>query len=105
VDRYSPRALLAITTILVLCVLDGYLSLRLVERGAQEINPVMSFFLTLGAPVFLGVKYAVTGACLMVLLVHKNFYLFRTVISVKHVVLAILGVYMALIAYEVWLLV
>lgn len=103
VDRYSPKALIIILLILIMCVFDGLITLRLVKKGAEELNPLMNFFLSLGGPYFLSVKYLVTFICVLVLLIHKNFYLFN--ISIKHIILWFFVLYGLLIAYELWLLV
>jgi hypothetical protein len=39
------------------------------------------------------------------LLIHKNFYIFKTSLSVKQVILGILGIYAGLIVWEVVLFV
>jgi len=103
VDRYSPRALLVILLILIMCVFDGFITLHLVKKGAQELNPLMNFFLRLGGTYFLSVKYLVTLICMFVLLIHKNFYVFN--ISIKHIILWIFVLYGLLITYELWLLI
>lgn len=101
VDLYGRRALIVITIIFFLSVLDGFLTLSLVKQGAVEKNPIMKFYLNLHPTAFLFVKYAISYISVFLLLIHKNFYLFKTSISVKQVMIAILGIYAALIVWEV----
>jgi hypothetical protein len=101
VDLYSKRALLVISTILIMSIIDGYLTLSLVKRGAVEANPIMRFYLQLNTPLFLSVKYAVSYASVFLLLIHKNFYILKTSISVKQIMVGILGIYAGLIVWEV----
>jgi len=105
VDLYSKRSVFIISTILVMSIIDGYLTLSLVEQGAMEANPIMRFYLQVNTPLFLCVKYAVSYMSVFLLLIHKNFYIFKTSLSVKQVILGILGIYAGLIVWEVVLFV
>lgn len=100
VDRYGLQSLLVIATGLLLCIADGFFTLQLVDRGAEELNPLMHFFLSFGPVVFLGVKYAATGICLMVLLVFKNRPFFKDRIYGRHLLAAVPFVYALLILWE-----
>jgi hypothetical protein len=104
VDRYSLRAVLVVLGVVTLGVLDGLFTLYLVQHGAEEINPVMAFFLNLGAGPFLAAKYTLTGVSILALLIHKNYYLGKTRISVKHIVVLIFFFYALLIVYELFLI-
>lgn len=104
VDVYSPAFLLVIVVILSLCVLDALFTMELIGRGAQELNPVMAFFLQFGHLPFLLVKYFLTASGLMTLLILKNCTVWGGWISVKLVLLTIPFLYVILIAYEVFLL-
>jgi hypothetical protein len=101
VDLYSKRSVFIISTILIMSIIDGYLTLSLVEQGAMEANPIMRFYLQLNTPLFLSVKYAVSYMSVFLLLIHKNFYIFKTSLSVKQIILGILGIYAGLIVWEV----
>ncbi len=101
VDLYSKRSLLLIAAIFLLSVLDGYLTISLISKGATEANPIMRFYLQLNTPLFLIVKYGVSYLSVFVLLIHKNFYILRTSISVKQVMIGILGVYAVLVFWQV----
>ena len=104
VDVYSPAFLLVIVVILSLSILDALFTLELIGRGAQELNPVMAFFLQFGHLPFLLSKYLLTASGLMALLILKNCTVWGGKISAKVVLLTIPFLYMILIGYEVLLL-
>jgi hypothetical protein len=66
-DRYEPALLLSVVIVLSLSLMDGMLTLFLVERGAVELNPVMRYYLTLGPTTFLMAKYGITALALFIL--------------------------------------
>jgi hypothetical protein len=68
-DRYEPSLLYSVLTILCLSLVDGTLTLLLVQRGAVELNPVMQYYLTLGPKNFLLAKYGITALALFILVV------------------------------------
>ena len=77
-DRYSPRLLAAIIGILCLSLLDALLTLGLIEQGADEVNPVMDFFLKQGPLVFTSVKYLLTSLAVVIFLLVNHNVLPRT---------------------------
>ncbi len=103
VDWYSPRLLIPVLTILGLCVLDGMLTVMLMQHGASELNPVMALFLPHNLLWFAFVKLALTGAGLCVLVACSRMQLFRKIPG-EFFVYAVLGIYMCLIAYELRML-
>ena len=103
VDWYSPRLLIPVFTILVLCVLDGLLTVTLMKHGAAEMNPLMALFLPHNLFGFAFVKLALTGMGLCVLVACSRMKLFRRIPG-EAFVYAVLGLYMWLIVYELRLL-
>jgi hypothetical protein len=104
VDVYSPGFLLVILIVLSFSLLDAYLTLHLINQGAQELNPVMAFFLEFGHMPFLLVKYFLTAFGLVALLILKNCTLWGGRISARVVLLTIPFLYGLLIAYELFLI-
>ena len=103
VDRYDAHLLLITLSILSLCCLDALFTLSLINAGiAYEINPVMRVAMEESVSLFLGAKFGVTAFGIMVLLTHKNFYLFRR-IKVGYALYGVLFMYAVLIKYELWL--
>ena len=66
-DRYRPTLLFSVMIVLCLSLVDGALTLLLMERGAVELNPVMRYYLTLGPATFLMAKYLITALALLIL--------------------------------------
>ena len=104
VDLYSVRSLSLILAVLSLSILDGFFTLHLVELGAQEVNPVMRHALGHGPLIFLLSKYMLTGAALVLLLIHKEFYLMRGRLRAKYFLVFFLLLYFALVIYELILI-
>jgi hypothetical protein len=52
---------------------DALMTMRWLDRGGSEANPVMDFFLDIGPGAFLFQKCLVVGFWLLILIVHKNF--------------------------------
>jgi hypothetical protein len=96
VDRYGESLLAALLILFGLTLLDGFLTLILVESGlAVEANPVMAFCLDHGATMFLVVKTFVTSLSVCIFcLCHR--------LTVARVSLACaIVVYLTLVVYEV----
>jgi len=103
VDRYSLRSVVIVLATIFLSISDGFFTLHLVSMGAEEVNPIMAFFLQFGVLPFSLVKYFLTAVCLMVFLVHKNFKMFGR-IPVKALLIAAFLIYILLILYELFLI-
>ncbi len=104
VDRYSRRSVSLIIVTILLSIADANFTLKLVSTGAQEINPVMDFFLNFGPIPFLIAKYLLTGTSLIMFLVHKNFTIWGGWLKVKNLLIFVLVMYVILIIYELILL-
>ena len=93
VDRYSRRDVALILTIFVMNVGDAFFTMLWLDRGGEEANPVMDFFLDIGPGAFLIQKCIVVGIWLVALLVHKNFRFAR------------IGLYISFAAYAVLMII
>jgi hypothetical protein len=89
--------------ILILSVADAFLTLKLLSAGAVEVNPFMALFVRGNTAVFAGLKMAITGVCvaLMVLLAG---YRFMRVLRVEVILYCILAAYVLLIGHEIGML-
>jgi hypothetical protein len=103
VDIHEPLLLLVILTALLLCIIDSYNTLLLLDLGGVEINPLMRELIDRNATLFFSVKYVLTAFCLIILLVHKRFVLMK-IVSGYHVIIAVICGYMILIGYQYRLL-
>ena len=71
-DRYGEIDFILILLILLFCIMDAFFTLILVDHGARELNPLMAFYLTLGPTTFVSVKYTLTGASVLLLIVYSH---------------------------------
>jgi Domain of unknown function (DUF5658) len=76
-DLYGTRLLLILMWIVLLNVGDTFFTLVHLQDGGRELNPVAELLLHSGRAGFVLWKSALISAALVVLCVHKNFYLAR----------------------------
>jgi hypothetical protein len=104
VDRFTPTMLAFILMLLLATILDAILTLRLVEAGGDEINPLMDWLLDHGMLAFLLGKYVLTAIGLPLLLIFKNSYLCGTRIRIGYLIPATVALYAVLIGYQLLLM-
>ena len=68
-SHHGPGTFAAVLLIMILCVADSYLTIDLVSRGAEELNPIMAYSLNQSPLLFFIVKYSITCAVIMMILV------------------------------------
>jgi len=102
VDHYSPELFFTIVSILLLCVIDALLTLTLLDRGAQEVNPVMAYFLQFGPYTFFTFKYLLTIIPIICLLMFRNIVLRVIKISARSVLYFIAVFYLAVVGMELY---
>jgi len=103
IDWHEPYLLFVSLMILLLSVADAFLTLTLIMEGAKEVNPLVAFVLKDHPELFALIKMGLTGSGVLVLVAVARARLFR-VMRVGVVLQGIFVVYVALIAYEWWLL-
>lgn len=99
VDWHPPRWLAVAVVIVLLSCADAFLTLRLIEQGAYELNPLMAPLLDGSVAAFAAVKITltVTGVLLLTLLARVRAFGRMPVSLVLYAVLAAYGV---LVVYE-----
>jgi hypothetical protein len=102
-DWHSAHLLAVAIGVLLLSVADAFLTLLLLQGGADEVNPIMALVIYRSVAAFAAVKMGLTsvGIVLMVFLAR---YRFMRLMPVEWVLHAILLGYVGLIGYEVWML-
>ena len=78
---HAPRFLAAALFIISLSIVDACLTLELVDRGAEELNPIMAYYLEQSPFVFFVVKYLLTSAAIIMILNIKEISLFGSKLS------------------------
>lgn len=71
-------------------VLDALFTLRHLQRGGTELNPLMAYCLEHGPWTFLWIKLGMAGVGLIFLALHKNFPFVRAGVVVLFLIFAIL---------------
>jgi hypothetical protein len=102
-DWHSAHLLAVAIIILLLSVGDAFLTLMLLQGGANEANPVMAAAIYRGSAVFAVLKMALTSAG-VVLMVFLARYRFMRLLRVEWVLYGVLVIYASLISYELWML-
>jgi len=102
VDRYGSRYFAVVSATLLLCVLDAYLTLRILRFGGNELNPLMLLFIDRKPTLAMIAKYLGTAACIIIILVHKNFVVFGR-LKVGYFLYVIFIVYGAVVSYEAFI--
>jgi len=102
-DWYSSHLLAAAIGILLLSVMDAFMTLVLLEGGADEVNPIMGVLIYRNVAMFAALKMGMTsvGIILMVILAR---YRFLRVLRVAWALYGVLFAYASLIGYELLLL-
>ncbi|WP_165220463.1 DUF5658 family protein [Aquisphaera insulae] len=103
-DRFDATTLAFTLAILALSLIDGLLTIELLDRNGEEINPVMRHFLGHGHGPFLMAKYCLTAAGLPFLVVFKNWPFWGTRFRVGYLLPLVLALYVALLTYQLHLL-
>lgn len=81
--NYGAGTFALILLIVLLSIVDAYLTLLLVTNGAIELNPIMAFYLKWGPLAFFGIKYFLTCSAVIMFLIVMNDSLFGTRIQGK----------------------
>ena len=102
-DWHSSHLLAVAIGILLSSVTDAFLTVVLLQGGANEVNPVMAVLIYRSVAMFTALKMAMTGTSVM-LMVFLARYRFMRLLRVEWVLYGVLTAYVALIGYEVWML-
>jgi hypothetical protein len=90
-------------SILLLSVLDAFLTMLLLQGGADEVNPVMAVLIYRSVAMFAALKMGMTGLG-VVLMVFLARYRFMRLLRVEWALYGVLMAYVGLICYEIWMI-
>ena len=99
-DHYEPRLVVPSLIILVLCMIDGHMTLKLLALGATEMNLLMKLAIEKGVITFLVTKYLMTATSVVFLMIHHQFRVFN-IVQVRHIIYGYAWLYIALLIYEI----
>jgi Domain of unknown function (DUF5658) len=103
-DQFDAFTLAVIVAVLGLTLVDGVLTIELLDTNCEEYNPLMGHLLMRGQAAFFVAKYLLTAMGLIFFLVYKNYPMFGTSFRVGYLSPIVLALYLALLAYQVGLL-
>lgn len=103
VDWHRPHWLAVGLLILVLSIIDAFATLTLLDRGAEEINPVMAPLVKGSGHGFAWLKLSLTIFGVVVLTALARIRLFGR-FRVGTLLYLVLAIYVLLVSYESWLL-
>ena len=104
VDRYNQSHFIAIVLILFFSVADAILTIVLTNHGANEINPIMAYYLKIGPYIFLSVKYSLTCVGLLILLILRNIFLKPIQTYAGSLFYYLLGAFIGVVSWQFFLL-
>ena len=99
VDWHEPHLLFLAVAILLMSVLDAFLTLTLLTQGAHEVNPIMAWLLEAHPGLFAIVKMTLTGVGVVVLVVAARAKVFK-IVRVATIMHGFVVAYAALVYYE-----
>jgi hypothetical protein len=102
-DWHSPRLLAVAIGILLSSVTDAFLTVVLLQGGADEVNPVMAALIYRSVAMFAALKMSMTGVGVLLMVILAR-YRFMRLLPVEWVLYGVLIAYLTLIGYEVWML-
>jgi hypothetical protein len=102
-DWHAAHLLAVAISILLLSVTDAFLTVVLLQGGADEVNPIMAALIYRSVGVFAALKMGLTGVS-VALMVFLARYRFMRLLRVEWVLYGVLIAYVSLISYEVWML-
>jgi len=104
VQKYGSKAFTVILLIILLSIIDAYLTIVLTHRGAIELNPIMAFYLDWSPLAFFGIKYFLTCAAIILFLSVMNVSLFGTRVQGKVMLLFCLVAFGLVVQWELILM-
>jgi hypothetical protein len=102
-DWHSSHLLAVAISILLLSVADAFMTLLLLQVGADEVNPIMAALVYRSVAIFTALKMSMTGVGVL-LMVSLARYRFMRLLRVEWALYGVLVGYAALIGYEIWML-
>jgi len=99
-DWHSAHLLAVSIGILLMCVVDAFLTLILLQGGAVEANPFMAGLIYRNVAIFAALKMAMTSAGIL-LMVYLARYRFMRLLRVEWALYGVLIGYACLIVYEI----
>lgn len=102
-DWYGNSLLLPVMLVLLLSAADAVFTLFLLNHGAQEVNPLMAYFIEKGPMVFMGVKYGLTAIAVSVVVLLNYMFVPFLKMFMRDMLKIFAGAFAAVIAWQLFL--
>ena len=102
-DRHEPWFAYLALGVMLLSITDAYFTLYILNHGGEEISPVVEYLVQQGNLSFFIIKYLITAIAVLVVLMHKNFTIFKYFLGYHGLYIMLLS-YVLLITYELAML-
>jgi hypothetical protein len=93
IDVYNPAIVYLLILFFALTVIDSVSTLVYLGKGGREMNPVAQWMIDRGPTFFIMTKGVLSAACLMFVMLHKNFKAARIALGLGFGFYFLLGVY------------
>ena len=103
-DRHSAKTFAIILIIIMLSILDAIFTLKLINEGAAELNPIMAYYLNQGPLVFFWAKYILTCGSILLVFLNQHVYILRNRVPMKAFYLVLIIPYTLVVQWELYLL-
>lgn len=97
----EKKYILCLFITLIFSLVDGTMTIYLLELGAWEVNPFMRQALSWGHGFFFFSKYFLTAGGLLLLILNANRRILRGMISLEEISAAVVLFYEGLVIYEI----
>lgn len=102
--HHGQKVFAAAMLIILLTIVDAFLTLDLVSRGATEWNPIMAYYLDQSPLSFFAVKYLLTCASIIIILSITKTHIFGQKLRVKALLVFFIAVLAAVVKWQLFLL-
>lgn len=103
VDYIEPKLVVFVIIPFIFSILDALFTLWLLTKGGIELNPIMEVLIDINPVLFFISKFLLTSLGILMMLLFRYFKIFGC-IHVRHLLYGILGLYVWLIMYELYLI-
>jgi len=98
VDRYSPRLLFLLVSIIGLNIIDALFTMMVLDFGGWEVNPFVRAAIEVYGDHFWAWKFAIVSFNMVLLCLHSKFP------RVQKIILGICLIYLAVVAHQIILM-
>jgi Domain of unknown function (DUF5658) len=104
-DRYSGSDMRIVIAILLLSIIDAFLTIFLLSHGAVELNPIMAYFLNINALSFILVKYGLTALSVITIVILHYTVIRYFRLPTRYLLDCFAGIFALVVAWEIFLIV